>query len=67
MVGPEDPSSDATGDAKLALQVTDGGVRRSVPVSGHRLYVLRDSDEPVEQELRIDVPDGLAVYAFTFG
>jgi len=32
-----------------------------------RLYILRDSDEPVDGLVRVQVPPGVAVYAFTFG
>lgn len=32
-----------------------------------RLYVLRDTDEPVDGLVQLTVPAGVAVYAFTFG
>lgn len=44
-----------------------GGQTREHVVDSQRLYVLRDTDEPVDGLMTLTVPAGVAVYAFTFG
>jgi hypothetical protein len=45
----------------------EGGGTRHVTVDGERLYTLRDGKTTADATMRIEVPDGASVYAFTFG
>ncbi len=47
-------------------QGPDGQTREHV-LDSERLYVLRDSQDAVDGLMRLQVPAGVAVYAFTFG
>lgn len=61
-----------SGEATMAPQVVsidegESGARLTHTIDSQRLYVLRDTDDPQEGTLRVQVPAGVAVYAFTFG
>ncbi len=44
-----------------------GGATVRHRIDSQRLYVLRDTDDAVDGLMRLRVPAGVAVYAFTFG
>ncbi len=54
------------------IHVNDGergsnGSDATQPIDEQRLYTLRSSDTLADSTIRIDVPEGVAAYAFTFG
>jgi cytochrome c biogenesis protein CcdA/thiol-disulfide isomerase/thioredoxin len=59
----------AAGRATVTVHdsAADGGGTRRVVVDRDRLYTLRDGDAPADATMRIEIPRGVAAYAFTFG
>ena len=55
----------AEGAATMTV-VDDGGPPRTIEIDEHRLYTVR-SGEHAEGLLRLEVPEGVQVYSFTFG
>lgn len=69
VMGDARPADAQQSAAPVARSYDDGpeGVDREHRLRADRLYVLRDTDMAAEGLMRVEVPAGSAVYAFTFG
>jgi cytochrome c biogenesis protein CcdA/thiol-disulfide isomerase/thioredoxin len=63
VLGPAKPGVVGT----VRVKDDTSGKSTSVRVDKQKLYILRESDRQADGTLNIDVPPGIAAYAFTFG